>query len=179
MLTLENKTKYIIHYRNLKQVLVNGLKLTKIHRVLQINQSPWLKSYIDLNTNLRTKATNEFEKNLYKLMNNAVFGKTMENVRKHRDLKLATNWEGRCGAQKLIAKPNFKNSIIFNENLVAIELYKTQIVLNKPIAIGMSILDLSKITMYDFHYKYMLTKFQRDDVNLLYLFIVSSVMIFI
>ena len=156
--TLESKEKYVIHYVNLKQAISLGLVLKKIHRVIEFDQSPWLKSYIDLNTDRRKLAENEFEKDFYKLMNNAVFGKTMENVRKRMNLELVTS-EKRL--EKLINKSIFLDRTIFTESLVAVHLRKSTIKMNKPIYIGFCVLDLSKTLMYDFHYKTMLPKYEN------------------
>ena len=102
--TVQNKEKYVIHISALKQALNHGLILKEVHRVIQFNQEAWLKPYIDMNTELRTKAKNDFEKDFFKLMNNSVFGKAMENVRKHRDIKLVTTEERR---NKLVSEPNY------------------------------------------------------------------------
>ncbi|XP_066593619.1 uncharacterized protein [Prorops nasuta] len=134
--TLYDKKRYVIHIRMLKTCLKHGLQLDKIHRILQFKQKEWLRVYIELNTELRVKANNDFEKNLYKLMNNAVFGTTMENVRNHVDVKLCTVWDGRYGANSYISKPNFHSKVIFNENLMAMKMNKLCVTINKPIYVG-------------------------------------------
>ena len=154
--TLNDKEKYILHYRNLQSYLSLGLKLKKIHRVLEFNQSPWLKQYIDFNTQKRTHAKNSFEKDFFKLMNNSVFGKTMENIRKRVDVRLVTSKEKLL---KLASKPTYVSSKIFNESLVAVHKIKETLTMNRPAYIGMCILDLSKTLMYDFHYNYIKHKY--------------------
>ena len=106
-----------------------GINVDKIHRVLEFDQSCWLKNYIDKNTLMRTAATNKFKKEMYKLMNNAVFGKTMENVRKYRNVVFVDNEEK---LKKLSAKPNFKRFVIINEKLILVEMGKTTIHFKKP-----------------------------------------------
>ena len=156
---LRDKTKYVIHYKNLIQCLKLGMKLKKIHRGIKFIESAWLKPYIDKNTNLRTQAKNNFEKDFYKLMNNSVFGKTMENIRKRVNVQLVTSREK---FKKLVAKPNFRSRKIFNENLVSVHMKKTSLTMNKPLYLGMYILDLSKIIMYDFHYNYIKPKYGNN-----------------
>ena len=154
--TLSNKEKYVLNYRNLQLYTDLGLKLTKVHRALEFNQSPWLKQYIDFNTRKRTNAKIAFEKDFFKLMNNSVFGKTMENLRKRVDVRLITDEKKLL---KLVSKPTYVSSKIFNENLVAVHKIKETLTLNRPAYVGMCILDLSKTLMYKFHYNFIKKKY--------------------
>ena len=167
MTTLLDKKRYVLHYRALKQTLNHGLILTKVHRAIMFNQRPWLKKYIDLNSAKRKEAKNDFEKMLFKLFNNAVYGKTMENESKRVDVKLVNKWKGRYGAEAYIAKPNFHSCDIFDKNLVAIQLLRTEISIRKPIYVGLSVLDLSKTLVYKFHYEYMKNRV-GDNCKILY-----------
>ena len=162
---LRDKNKYVIHYKNLMQCLNQGMKLKKIHRGIKFIESEWMEPYINMNTNLRTQAKNNFEKDFFKLMNNSVFGKTMENIRNRVDVKLVSTKEK---LKKLVAKPNFKGPPkIFSENLVSVHMKKTSLTMNKPVYLGMCILDLSKIIMFDFHYNYIKPKY-GDKAKLLF-----------
>lgn len=167
---LNDKSYYVVHYKNLQQAIENGLVLTKIHRILKFDQSRWLKKYIDLNTEMRNEAKNKFEKDFYKLMNNAVYGKTMENVENRKDIRLCTHWESigkRLGAVALIAKPNFISCTIFSENLVAVHLQKRSVTYNKPTYIGFCVLELSKTVLYNFFYNVIKKKY-GENASLLY-----------
>ena len=153
---LRNKEKYVLHYRNLQLYLSLGMKLTKIHRVLEFTQKPWMKRYIDFNTEKRKMAKNSFEKDFFKLMNNSVFGKTMENLRKRSNIKLETDPDHLL---KLTRQPMYVSSKIFDENLVGVQMKKERLVLDKPSYVGFCILDMSKTLMYDFHYNYIRKKY--------------------
>ena len=159
-----DKKEHVVHIRALKQALNYGLILKKVHRVIEFNQEAWLKPYTEMNIKLRTEAKNDFEKYFFKLMNNSVFGKTMENVRNHRDIKLVTTdkrWN------QLVSDPNYHTSKHFSENLFAIEMEKTKVKMNKPVYLGMSILDISKTIIYEFWYDYIKQKYQ-DNAKLCY-----------
>ena len=121
---LSNTKKYVVHIRSLKQALNHGLNLKKVHRIIEFNQETWLKPYIDMNTELRKIAKNDFEKDFFKLMNNAVFGKTMENVRKHRGIKLVTTNKKRS---KLVSEPNYHTINYISEDLSIIEMKRTKV----------------------------------------------------
>jgi hypothetical protein len=153
---LHDKERYVVHIRALQQALQHGLVLSKVHRVIEFKQSAWLKPYIDMNTEYRKKAKNAFEKNFFKLMNNAVFGKTMENVRKHKNIKLVCTDRKR---KRLASKPNYRHTMWFSRNLIAMDMRRVEDVMNKPIYLGQAILDLSKIVLYEFHYDYIKPKY--------------------
>ena len=162
--TLSDKKNYVLHERNLKLYLSLGLKLKKIHRVLEFSEKPWLKQYIYFNTYKRKNAKNAFEKDFFKLMNNSVFGKTMENIRKRSNIKLETDPDHFL---RQTAKPTFVSCKIFHENLVAVHMKKNFLKLDKPSYVGMCILDLSKVLMYDFHYNFIKAKY-GDRAKLLF-----------
>ena len=153
---MEDKKKYVIHIRTLRQALNHGLTLKKVCRIIQFKQKAWLKVYIDMNTELRKNAKNEFEKNFFKLMNNSVFPKTMENIRNHRDIKLVTSEKRR---KRLVSEANYHSCKKFSDHLMAIEMKKTRVKMNKPLYLGMSLLDVSKTVMYEFWYDYFKPKY--------------------
>ena len=201
---LRPKARYVLHYRNLQLYLSLGLRLSKTYKVLKFRQSPWMAPYIAKNTELRKLAKNDFEKDFFKLMNNAVshswispfslfqisaefvncparllldwvsfsvslvqvFGKTMENVRKRVNVKIV-RWDEEEKILKFVAKPTFTRQEIFNPFLVGIQNHKEKVLLNKPIYVGMSVLDLSKHLMYDFYYNH-LKKLYTHNIRLLY-----------
>ena len=134
--------------------LAERKKLVKVKK--QFNQIAWLKPYIDINTGLRKEAKNEFEKDSFKLMNNSVFGKTIETVRKHRDINLVTTDEKR---NNLVSVPNYHTTKCFSENVLAIKMKKTKEKMNKSVYLGMSILDITKTLMYEFWYDYIKRKY--------------------
>ena len=162
--TLRDKKNYVLHEENLKLYLSLGLKLKKVHRVLEFDEKPWLKEYIDFNTEKRKNAKNAFEKDFFKLMNNSVFGKTMENVRKRSNIYLETDPDHLL---RQVAKPTYVSHKIFHENLVALHMKKNILLLDKPSYVGMCILDLSKVLMYDFHYNFIKAKY-GDRARLLF-----------
>jgi len=154
---------YVIHYRNLKFVKALGAEIGTIHNVISFSQSTWLKPFIDFNTEKRQNAKNKFEKEFFKLIINSIYGKTMENVRNRMQLHLTTDDEN---ARKWFDKVNFKDSKYFN-GLHIIETYKLQIEMTKPIYVGTSILDLSKLHMLEFHYNVIDNHF-HGSYNLIY-----------
>ena len=167
------KRHYVVHYKNLKQYLQEGMILKKVHRGIKFYQSPWMEPYIRKNTDLRKTASNAFVKDFFKLMNNSVFGKTIENIRKRQNVVIVDN---KKLANKLSSKPNFERVTIFDENPIACHMKKTEVYFNKPIFVGQAILDLSKTLMFDIHYNYIRRKYgdkaellSTDTDSLLYL----------
>ena len=156
---LMNKQNYVLHYRLLKFYLNMGLKLTKVHRVIEFNQSRWLAPYIDFNTQKRTEATTEFEKNLYKLCNNAIFGKMCEDLRKRTKVHLVTE---QVQAERYVAKPTYDSFKIINSDVTMVKLTNSEILWNKPTFIGSCVLELSKLAMYEFHYNYIVKEYTES-----------------
>ena len=154
---LMNINHYVIHYRNLQQCLELGMKLKKIHRVLKFKQKDWMKPYIDFNTQKRKEATNEADKNHFKLLNNAVYGKTMENMRKRIKIRVVKNAKDFI---KYTSRPTYINRKVFENNLAAIHEKKIALTLNRPRYMGFTVLKLSKLEMYKLHYNFVKKKFK-------------------
>ena len=160
-----DKIFYPVHIYALKQALNHGLKLETVHSVISFSQSAWLKPYNDRNTEFRMKANNNFEKDYYKLLNNSFYGKTMENVRKHRDIRLV-NKENR--RSKLASEPNYHGTKYISEDLLIMEMKQREVYLNKPLCLGQAILNYSKIHMHEFWYDY-LQPMYKDKIELCYM----------
>ena len=160
LLTLRDKESYVLHYRNLQLYLSLGMKLKRVRNVLAFDQKDWMKSYISLNTELRKQATSTFEKNFFKLMNNSVFGKTMENLRNRTVVKLVRAGE-EAKLRKLLSNPLFASAAVFGESLAGIQMHKERILMNKPVYTGMCVLELSNLLMYEFYYQHLKQKYGR------------------
>ena len=154
VLTLEDKEKYVVHYKNLQFYLRQGMRLKKVHRVIEFDQEPWMEPYIRMNAEFRKQSKSDF----HKLMNNSVFGKTMENLRNRVDAKIVRDWET-DKISKLVSSPSFERFTIFGNDMAGIHMQKTKLVLNKPVYTGMTILENSKILTYDFFYNYLKAKY--------------------
>ena len=154
VLTLEDKEKYVVHYKNLQFYLGQGLRLKKVHRVLEFNKEPWMEPYIRMNTEFCKQAKSDFETDFYKLMNNSVFGKTMENLRNRVDVKIVWAWEANK-IRKLVSDLSYDRFTLFSNDMAGIHMHKRRLVLNKPVYTGMTILENSKILMYNFYCNYL------------------------
>ncbi len=165
MSTLRDKTRYILHYENLKLYTRLGMRLVTLHRGISFRQSPFLKPYILLNNKARTSATSSFEINLYKGYNNYIFGKTCYNVFKQIDLKLVTDDDK---FQRLAGRPTFHSSHVISERLVSVQMTPKQIVCDKPVYIGATVLDLSKKHMYSFYYDFLVPRYHDSGLRMIY-----------
>ena len=164
ILNLMDKENYVVHIRTLKFYLNKGMRLKSVNRMVKFKQRAWLRPWIEFNTNKRKEAKSDFEKDLFELMNNAVYGKTMENVRNHIDFELVKTPER---MQKCINNPNYRGTHIINDSLTGVQKTKTVLRLDKTIYIGQTILDIAKQHMYSFYYDVVKRKY-GNNVRLIY-----------
>ena len=163
--TLFDKKNYVCHYENLKFYVKHGLVVDRLHRVCEFKQSKWLGVYIEKNTVMRKQADNDFEKAFFKLMSNACFGKTMENLRKRSNLKFVSSARQ---AESFVEKASFNSFQVINEKLVSVSFKMTCVVWDKPTPVGAGILDLSKLSLYKFHYEVMIPRYSAARLKLAY-----------
>ena len=152
------KKNYVVHYQNLQQYIKMGIEIKAVHRGISFLQSAWMEPYIRKNTELRKTASNSFEKDFFKLMNNSVFGKTIENIRKRQNIELVDNCKK---ALQKVNQPNFQRATIFDKHFIAVHMKRQEFKFDKPVYVGQAILDLSKTLMFDFHYNYIKNKYQN------------------
>ena len=165
ILDLLPKKNYKVYYKNLEYYLKLGVKVTKVHIILTFDEKLFLKEYIDLNTELRKQSKNDSEKDLFKLMNNTIFGKSMENVLNRSNIKLINNSPEKL--LKLIKQPNFQNAYKISNRLCMVESKPIKTVFNKPIYMGACILETSKLRMYEFWYDHLKEKY-NNKIQLIY-----------
>ena len=163
-LSLKPKTRYTVHYLTLQCYLRHGLVLTRIHKVISFRQSLWLQDFMKFTTGKRRSATNEFDRMLYKSVACNVFGKSNENVKQRINVKIVTSAKA---LRRLVNKPSFQAVRVFSSNMAAVQLFRDKVKLNKPIAVGYSVLELAKMKMYQFWYDVVLEAFETFKVSLL------------
>jgi hypothetical protein len=159
------KTKYCVHYRNLKFYLKHGMVLQKVHRVIEFRQSPWMKQYIQTNQDLRALATTVFDSDVLKLKNNTVYGKSFENQRKRTDIRLLTD---EVKAAEYLAMPHVIGFRVFTKDVGVINMMKTKCLINRPFYVGFSVLELSKLHMYRFHYDFVKPHWPGEKSQLMF-----------
>ena len=168
-----DKENYSIHIFALKQALNHGLKLIRVHSAISFRQEAWLKPYIDLNTELRKNAKNEFEKDFYKLKINSIYGKTVQNDRNHRDIRLVTTEAKR---NKLASEPSLVSTKCISKDLLIMEMKKTEVKINKPTYLGQAVLDISKTLMFEFWYDYLKCMLIKSDYVILILIVLLCIL---
>ena len=154
MLTVEDKQTYVVHYSNLQFYLMEGMRPRKVYRDIELDQEPWMEPYIRMKKELCKPVKSNFETDFNKLMNNSMFGETMENLRNRVGVKVVRAWET-DKIQKLTSNPSYAKYTIFGNDMAGIHMHRTKLVLNKPVYTGMTILDKSRILMYDFFYNHL------------------------
>jgi hypothetical protein len=163
--TFHNREKIILHALNLKLYLKLGMKIIQVFRVIKFSQKPFMKSWVDFCTEKRSKSTNDFSKNFWKLLVNSVYGKTIESVVNRKQVKITRD---QATFSQICTRPNYDRHIIINNNLVIVLMNPEIVKVDKPYYIGFSILEISKYIMYDFFYNVLRPYFGDDGVSLLY-----------
>ena len=164
----KNKRRYFLHYRNLKFYIRHAIRILNVHTVYKFKQSPWPAKYIKYNTEQRSKAKTEFERPFYKLMNNSFYGKTIENIRKRLNLDLIEKSDTHRILNRQ-SKLSFDYKIAEYEKFTLYSFNKESIKITKPIYVGFSVLELSKLLMYERYYNKMQPYFGEDNLELHYL----------
>ena len=159
---LYQKKNYVVHYRNLKFYLSQGARLIKVHEILELKQNDWMKPYINFNTEKRKEATNEADKNLFNLFNDSVYGKTMENMRKRMKVRVTTTEKEFI---KYASRDTYINHSIYSKDFAVIHEKQEVLKLNKPINVVCTVLELSKLFMYEFYYSFLKKKFKNIELS--------------